>query len=209
MPSPGSRIRGVRKILKLSQKELADSLGTGYSNISRIERDEYAIGKAYLELLREKFNVNPDWILNGEEPIFIPQEVHPENILPQRVPIISRIPEGSWEDWIRGYKAWYVREYIEYPNMPGRDLFAVGVKDNSMEPRLHEDDMLIIDPHQKFDSGIAVVQHRGRYYVRVVRELDNMYLLVPFDPAYKEEIIVPDDYTRLYVPVKVISMRDI
>ncbi len=209
MPSPGARLRSVRKILKMNQKELADSLGTGYSNISRIEKDEYSLGKAYLELLREKYNVNPNWILYGQEPIFVSRNKKPEDLIPQRIPILAKIPAGPWETWLDPYEVRFAEEYVEHPNVKGENLFAVRVKGDSMEPRLYEGDVLIIDPHRQFDGGIAVIRHGWEYKIRFVRKLNNHYLLVPFNPAYPQEELVPDDNTRIYVPVKVVSTRDI
>lgn len=55
----------------LNQHKLAASLGMTGCNLSALEHDKYPPGKACIELLREKYNVNPIYILNGEVPIFI------------------------------------------------------------------------------------------------------------------------------------------
>ena len=79
-----------------------------------------------------------------------------------------------------------------------------------MEPTLRNGDILIIDPHKNFQGGIAVVRYREGYKIRNVRKTErNTYFLCPQNPAYKDEEIMQEEDTRLYVPVKVISMRDI
>ena len=64
----GKRIKDLRTENGLSQKDLADFLGIGRPNLSRIERGYILPVTPYLIKLRDRFNVSIDWLLNGESP---------------------------------------------------------------------------------------------------------------------------------------------
>lgn len=62
----GSRVRQLRKHLDLSQTEFAMELGTTNENISRIES---GLGNL-LKRICEKYQVNEDWLKNGNGEMF-------------------------------------------------------------------------------------------------------------------------------------------
>lgn len=62
----GKRIKDLRTENGLSQKELAEYLGIGRPNLSRIERGHILPVTSHLLKLRNRFNVSIDWILSGE-----------------------------------------------------------------------------------------------------------------------------------------------
>lgn len=206
MDAIGSRLRFLRKKLGFNQEDFASLIGTGRSNLSRMESGTYPPGKAQLLLLKEKLHVNPGWIMEGEEPLFLEEK----KTRGQNIPILASIPAGPWEHWIDTYTAGAGDDYIAVPaDIKGENLFAVRVKGDSMEPRLHDGDILIINPHQQFANGIAVVRHKSGYKIRLVRKNINTYILTPLNPAHAVEEITPDETTKFYVPVKRISMQDI
>ena len=69
------RIKELRKKhLKLSQEAFGKQLGVSRSVINNIERNCLARPDQKLSLIKlmcKEFNVNEDWILNGNEPMFI------------------------------------------------------------------------------------------------------------------------------------------
>ena len=50
-------------MMNYNQEKFASIIGTSRSNLSRIEKGEYPPSKAYIKLIINKFNVNPDWLL--------------------------------------------------------------------------------------------------------------------------------------------------
>lgn len=125
------------------------------------------------------------------------------------IPIISDIPSGKWEIWFDNYKPGINDGYIELSDIKGSNLFAVRVPDDSMEPSLSKGNILIVNPAKKFTRGIAVVRHTWGYKIRNVKQHDKFLLLMPINPKYDEEEILPDENTAIYVPVKAISIKDI
>ncbi len=69
------RIRDLRKNhLKLSQEAFGGRLGVSRSVINNIERNALARPDQKLSLIKlicKEFSVNEDWLLNGNEPMFI------------------------------------------------------------------------------------------------------------------------------------------
>ncbi|NLC83773.1 MAG: helix-turn-helix transcriptional regulator, partial [Ruminococcaceae bacterium] len=63
MQSIGDRIRLLRIDRKLTQKELAQELGIGYSTIQGYEQGLNKLSKRGLRLLSTYFNVSEDYLL--------------------------------------------------------------------------------------------------------------------------------------------------
>lgn len=65
------RLRQLRKALGMNQEEMAAVLGIGQSTYSQFETGTYAIRPLYIDVLKGKYNVNPDWLTTGEGDMFI------------------------------------------------------------------------------------------------------------------------------------------
>ncbi len=204
IPAENVRFALFLKGKDLSQSTIAQKVGVTKSNISQIVSGKIRISDQILLALSREYNLNPDWIRFGKDPM-----THPGIKPCVPIPIIAEIPAGDWREWLDSYTVGAGDDYIYAPEIIGKNLFAVRVIGSSMEPKLYSGDILVIDPHKEFISGIAVVRHHWGYKIRTVRKTDHSYHLKPFNPLYKDENIIPDDETRLYVPIKVISMRDL
>lgn len=66
----GKRLKEVRRILDISQKDFAAKLFVSPSFLSEIESEKTKPGYNLLLKLATVFDVNPAWILMGKEPIF-------------------------------------------------------------------------------------------------------------------------------------------
>ena len=65
------RLRELRKnILKLTLKNFGESIGLSPSGISDIESERTPLQERHIKLICQTFNVNEEWLRNGEEPIF-------------------------------------------------------------------------------------------------------------------------------------------
>ena len=67
--SLGERIKERRQILKITQQELAQSLGTTPQHISAIEQAKWAPSIALLPKLAEELGVSIDYLVSGREGI--------------------------------------------------------------------------------------------------------------------------------------------
>ena len=65
--SLGERIKQRRQDLKITQQELAQSLGMTPQHISAIEQDKWAPSIALLPKLAEELGVSIDYLVSGKE----------------------------------------------------------------------------------------------------------------------------------------------
>ena len=64
------RFKELRKALKLKQGELAESLTISQGHTSDIENGRKAVSDRIIEILVLKYNVNANWILDGQGEMF-------------------------------------------------------------------------------------------------------------------------------------------
>ena len=206
IPKINQRLYHLLKDTGLSKKEFGALLGVSQSQISNIFLGKRGVTPMMVKLLEVKLNINVLWLEEGEPPMYRESRDNGNH----QVPLIADIPAGPWESWIDSYEPGAGEDYIAVPDVTGNNLFAIRVKGDSMEPQLHGGDIVIIDPHRKFSTGVAVVRHHWGYKIRNVRKIGGKeYHLWPLNPAYEDETITRDEATRLYVPIKVCSLRDI
>ncbi len=67
----GKRIQKIRKKLDLRQEPFAKQLGTTQSVISNYEKGARLPSANFLKKLRETFQININWLLTGEGPMFL------------------------------------------------------------------------------------------------------------------------------------------
>jgi len=65
--SLGQRIKEKRQTLKITQQELAQSVGMTPQHISAIEQDKWAPSVTLLPKLAEELGVTTDYLLSGKE----------------------------------------------------------------------------------------------------------------------------------------------
>lgn len=64
------RIKQLRKILNMTQREFADALNVKRSTISTWEAPNYELTNRSIINICEKFNINEEWLRTGNGPIF-------------------------------------------------------------------------------------------------------------------------------------------
>ena len=69
-----SRIKELRKILKLSQREFGRIIGIRGSSESDIENGRCAVTERIIIAICAKFNVNEEWLRTGKGNVFIEED---------------------------------------------------------------------------------------------------------------------------------------
>ena len=67
------KLRALRAKLKLSQAAFAEKIGLKQKAIADIEVGRNKLTERNFENICRVFNVNPDWLRNGEGEMFLPQ----------------------------------------------------------------------------------------------------------------------------------------
>jgi transcriptional regulator with XRE-family HTH domain len=65
-----TRVKNIRKLLNLSQQEFGSKLGVTGAGISRIESGKRNLTEQMIILICKEFNINENWLRNGEGEIF-------------------------------------------------------------------------------------------------------------------------------------------
>lgn len=74
------RIKEIRNILNLSQREFGEKLGVSRDVISNIEYGRVGAKKVFVQLLCTTYNINEDWILTGQGEMFLKISSDEQNI---------------------------------------------------------------------------------------------------------------------------------
>lgn len=85
-----TRLRDLRKTLKMTQAEFGEKLGITAAAISDIEKGRRNLTDRNINLICDKFFVNEEWLRNGSGDIFISQL--PEDDFSR---LLSEIEEGN------------------------------------------------------------------------------------------------------------------
>lgn len=73
----GERVLEIRKALSLTMDKFGEKLGVQKSAISKIEKDRVNLSDQMVKLICREYNVNYDWLMDGEGEMFsdLPQTV--------------------------------------------------------------------------------------------------------------------------------------
>lgn len=66
----GERVREIRKSFKLTLEKFGEKVGVGKQAISKIEKGENSITDQMSKAICREFNVNYDYLMNGEGEMF-------------------------------------------------------------------------------------------------------------------------------------------
>ncbi len=153
-----SRLKLIRKELKMTQEQLAQRLGIGKAALSMIETGRCGLSSRNKNILVQDLNVNPDWLDNGAgnmfnaEPDFTAFRLRSDNSLPmQSVPLYSIEGTAGLVPLFADNAANKPVNFIHIPNLPKCDgaIYIVG---DSMYPLLKSGDIVLYKQLQDIDS---------------------------------------------------------
>lgn len=176
----------------MNQDELAQLIGVTQQAISKYETGIREPDNATLLKLSEIFNCTTDYILG--------------NSLKRNavsIPVLGRI--------IAGIPLEAIDNIIDYEEIPlamakTEEFFGLKIKGNSMEPRIRENDVVIVKKQSDVESGgIAVVLINGyEATLRKVTKQENGILLT----AFNSEVYQPKFYTNeeiIKLPIEILG----
>ncbi|MBP3290519.1 MAG: helix-turn-helix transcriptional regulator [Alistipes sp.] len=145
----GSKIKLIRKELKLTQEQLAQRLGIGKAALSMIETGKCGLSTRNKNILVQDLNVNPDWLETGEgdmfnaEPDYTAFRLRSDNSLPmQSVPLYSIEGTAGLVPLFTKQEESKPVNFIHIPNLPKCDG-AIYVSGDSMYPLLKSGDIVL------------------------------------------------------------------
>ena len=144
-----SRVKLIRKELKMTQEQLAQRLGIGKAALSMIETGKCGLSTRNKNILLQDLNVNPDWLDTGKgnmfnaEPDLTAFRLRSDNSLPmQSVPLYSIEGTAGLVPLFNDNASNKPINFIHIPNLPKCDG-AIYVSGDSMYPLLKSGDIIL------------------------------------------------------------------
>jgi len=219
----GKRIKELRKQRGISAETIAEHLGTNPTTIYRYEKgDIEKMPITILEPIAKLLGCTPGYLMGWEDdkgnkvPPKDPEPRDPNKrpacfdvfVDAYAIPLLGRVAAGCPlydEGNIIG------KVYVS-PDLHDTDeLYALTVKGDSMIPRIHDGDVLIVKHQDDADSGqLVVVQINGNEgVVKKLQKYRDGIALVSLNPAYEPMHFSNDEIESLPVRVvgKVLEVR--
>lgn len=201
-----NNIRDARIRAGYSQKQVALELKVSAPTVSEWENGKKNPISRNLEKMSDMFNVSIDYLLGRDDQI--------SNVPSPSVPGAKWVPVLGY---VRaGIPTEAVEEILDYeeisPAMAAQgDYFALKIKGSSMEPRIHEGDVVIVRKQDDADTGdVAVVVVNGDdATVKRIKKGPEGLMLIPSNPAFEPMFYSNDEVNSLPVTIlgKVVELR--
>lgn len=197
----GKKIRHIRKEKKITQKQLADSLGVHESSITKYEKGTTDIPLSKIKKIAEALEVSPfeimgpayfDNILDIDK---IKTEVEIYELLAQ---LFNEEEMGQISSIIKNFeKIKNKKRLVDYSNnllkADEYDLTAI-VRDDSMKPKYNKGDRVYINFGYDFSlNDVYLVEYDNSVYIRKV-----------FNDGYRVRLIsLNDEYSPINIDIPI------
>lgn len=177
--SPGAceRIKTLRKMLKMSQKEFAACIGISQGHLCVIEKGCHPPSDTLIMAICHRFKANEGWILTGGgEPLGAAMPAC-------GIPVFGQLPDNYPDRPISG-------EIIGYVSLPGLPVnaFAFYQRGDYMAPTIQANDLMVFVPVDSIDNeDIVLVKNKwDTWIVRRYRSAKNRSMFTADNTAYKD-----------------------
>lgn len=195
----GTKLKKVRKILKLTQKEFGAPLKIGQDAISDYENEKYEpLGRIENSII-EHYNINPIWWETGKDEVFLtsPMSQKMDNMMQEsgqsyiagprnvrayivenliKIPLLEINARAGFVDNLDNYTE-YVDNYISIE--PERyekyeNALAFAIDGDSMEPELRRGDVVLSFLQEKseweyLNPGIYAIVYRNSFTIKRIK----------------------------------------
>lgn len=62
----GKRLRQIRRMLDVSQEDMAEAMNISVGHFQKLERGDHAFSLSYLEVLHEKYGIDLNYLISGQ-----------------------------------------------------------------------------------------------------------------------------------------------
>lgn len=191
MSTVGNRIKEAMTIRGLKQVDLVQRTGIGKSSICTYISGDYLPKQTNLYKIAKALSVDPAWLMGENVPmesIALPKKNLPANVLPiarKRIPLLGGIAAGQPIFAEEEHEA-----YVSVDENLQCD-FALRVEGKSMEPGLHDGDIVFIRQQDDVDDGrIAAVLVDDSATLKRVTHIKGGLRLIGDNPS----VFLPTDY---------------
>ena len=206
----GDRIRQVRQEQDVTQQELADYIGVSKQAVYKYENNIVTnIPTDKVDAIAKRLKVSPAYLMGWEEQPEPKKRTIPPGFEPMPkmdwVPLVGRIACGT---------PITAEENVEQMVcVPSRwhSTFTLTCKGDSMEPRIHDGDLVAIRSQPEVEQGeIAAVRIGDEATLKHVYLHENFIELRPENPAFESIILTKEEMNTVVIEGKAVGLcRDI
>jgi phage repressor protein C with HTH and peptisase S24 domain len=198
MSEIGKRIRELREVLGLTQKQFGERIGKSWRTVQDWEAGKSSIPDHTLRFISQVFGVSYEWLKTGqgemwekrEKALLEELEAKTKEVLEKlvRIPVVGRAGAGFPESPADMEAVGYVLVSKETFQKGGK--FSVQVHGDSMEPTLHDGDFVVFKTYvgdgTDIPNGKVVVvrNHYGELIVKRLTRLNGSIVLTSDNPKY-------------------------
>jgi len=203
----GKRIKRLRGVLGLTQKEFAEKLGRTTRAIQRYESGQRSPDETTLRLIEQTFSVNPEWLREGRGEMFKPKPKSnleflgavPFDFVLMPVPVVQDVKAGrglytAMSDPSEMKLVWVPKKYADHR------VFFFRVSGDSMKPRLQDGDWVVADLDTSVHNGdLAVVELSNEEIMvkKYHKKREGYIILESYNPDCEPLIVKPEDIKNL------------
>lgn len=214
MANFGSILKNLRISRGITQVELAAKLGISRSTVGMYETGGREPDFETMEAIADIFNVDMDYLMGRSQverkhPITPPSSEIPPGFQPMpdmdMVPLVGRIACGTPVTAEEN-----VERMVCVPSK-WRSTFTLTCEGTSMEPRIHDGDLVAIRSQPEVENGeIAAVRIGEEATLKHVYLHENFIELRPENPAFESIILSKEDMNTVVIEGKAVGLcRDI
>lgn len=201
-------LRQCRKQKHMSQAELASLLGVTQQAVGKWESGKSSPDPTTVAKLAEILDTTADYLLGLFDPTAEGQteERFFGSYVYSLIPVIGTVKAGYGA---LAYEEDYGKEYARVKD-PSSYFYLV-VRGDSMEPRIHDGDLVAIRKQPEVENGeIAAVRIGEEATLKHVYLHDNFIELRPENPAFNSIILSREDMNAVVIEGKAVGLcRDI
>ncbi|MBY7859744.1 helix-turn-helix transcriptional regulator [Vibrio fluvialis] len=221
----GERIRRVRKELKLTQQQVAKTIGVSSTSMVFWERGETTPKGSNLIALCRALKVAPEWLQTGKGDQTEKESSNAEILGNMQawdsstplgddevaIPFLTDIRLSAGNGFIcdaeqdNGYRLRFAKSTLRRYNVDPHNAKCVSVKGNSMEPVLPDGSTVGIDCGNKklIDGKIFAINHNGELFIKKLYSLPGGGLRVF---SYNELEYPPREYSEVQIQEQKITI---
>lgn len=210
MSTIGERIKTLRKIKKLTQKDIATKVGVSAAAVLHWEKDVNTPKLEYLNILAPMLDSTIDYIMYGKEESS--ENIKEFRPVTRMLPVLTHVQCGNMTN-VRSISAHEIDQWLPSPPEAGKNSFYLIAQGISNSPHFNDGDFICIDPDVDFNSVqtgemIVVCQDDEATFKALVREFNTIYLKAlneNFQPniiPFKENSEYKGKYVGKFTPSK-------
>ncbi|MBI5639715.1 MAG: helix-turn-helix domain-containing protein, partial [Nitrospirae bacterium] len=171
----------------LSARELAKTAGITGEHIRYIESGQRKTPSFDIVMkILKALHVDLQEFL--QETGYLPVNVEPASLKKMRqIPIISWVTAGKWDAVSDNFQPGDADEWTE-SDVKGKNVFALRIKGDSMEPEFREGDVVIVNPHVEAKPGdyVIVKNDEEEATFKQLKKFGDTLVLHPLNSKYED-----------------------